>query len=256
MKTRRNHYKQRRSRRKQKAGAMSNTYLLLVASSNISDEDRERVIFLTQKLDELKGFQTSNTKRVIYIAISNVLSSIRSAYINSERIILTGSATLLEAISHIFDDLMEEFGKRLENPVKSCVPLPGRFGKPASCPTKNTATLETCIADTHILQKEAKRARRRMYEAVDLETGKAFIEKTMAFLRAVQSSLACRSFERLDTFAKNKGKRITGYISLFHILASAYLGEDHGTLIPKGNSNTASTISNASSVSYNNEYEY
>lgn len=237
----------RNEKSKQNAGALPNTVSLLLDSPNVSNDNKENVRFLWNKFEEFRKDQMIRDKQFIANGIWSLLNNIQSSYMNNTISNMHYSPTVLTALGFLFDELILEFEERIENPVKSCKLLPGKFGKPMTCPEKNSATLQKCISDYTGVLREAKRLRKKIYESTNASTGVAFIEKVMEFFRVVQGSNACASFERVDNFAKNKGKYMKGHIALFRIMAGYYMRQKSLTKSVNSN-NSASTISNASSI--------
>lgn len=233
---------------KKRGGVMSNTFQILVASPNVSEKDRTIILFLWKKLEEFRSLQRIPEKNSIYAVIDKVLRNMQASYMNGNYQTIQGSPEILESLSYLFDELDAEFVERLQNPVKSCVPMPGKWGKPATCPEKDSEKLQTCIADTTEAFKEAKYYRRKLNKIGSKNTavGGNFIHSARLFFEAVQKSVACRAFSRLDNFAKNEGMYMKGHIALFNILANVYLG----TQISEN------TVSNASSINAFSNEEY
>lgn len=236
--------------RKQHAGEMSNFYHKNSAIQK----------FLSDKKTEFQQQMRDPIKYRFWVYTVNVLRLIRqSSYMSNDSDFknLIHDPILLETLIDLFNELRTDFIGRLRNPVKSCVPLPGRLGKPTTCSQKNSVKLGTCIDEIRSSLNEANQLGKRLCAADSVSaTGEAFIEKVLQFFENVQSSEICHSFSRIDNFAKNKGKNIKGYIALFKIFASAYLGKDiAGTLVGNSDNNNNNknnynnTVSNASSVS-------
>jgi hypothetical protein len=237
--------KRARTLRKQKGGIIPDTFQTLIMSPNIDYNDKKIIEFLWKKLEEFEHQQTIPEKRIIYIAIFKILENIRTSFMDSNYKEIQGSPYILEALGYLFDELNSEFSERLQNPVKSCIPLPGKWGQPTVCPEKDTEKLQTCIMETHRVFKEAKRQRRKLYDdSKKMEAARIFIDKALEFFATVQSSTSCRAFSRLDNFAKNKGMYMKGHIALFRILASFYLGDN----ITVNNASSTSTFSNSESA--------
>jgi hypothetical protein len=258
MKTRTRRHGKRRSRRShrrrrvQKAGTMPSEFNSLVRNPNFPEMDRDTLFFLSKKLDHfMKEIHTPNKwtegKVAIATAIRQIMRVISSYYMSAYPLSVYKSPELLNALGYLFDEIKADFKERLERPAKSCVLLPGKFGKPKACPDRNSGTLEACKNEVKPLLHEASSLRNLIETSAD-----AFFEKTIQFFRAVQSSAACTSFERIDNFAQNKGKATKGNIQLFEMMVEFYNKETLYGLPPAYknplNANRVETNSNASSV--------
>jgi hypothetical protein len=228
------------------AGAMPNTLQLFLASPNASIEDRTTLQFLWRKFVEFREQQHVGDKRFIADAIWSLIQNIQLSYKNKNFVSMQNSPKLLSSMTYLFDEIVADFEERVENPVKSCTLLPGKFGRPAACPEKNSSTLQTCISEFTQILKEAKRLR-----LTAEKNPSEFIQKVLQFFSTVQASPTCLSFTRIDNFAKNKGKYTSGNLKLFSILSEHYLGNVYESKSFKtvNSNNRASTVSNASSVS-------
>ncbi len=232
------------------AGAMPYKLELFLTSS-IDSDDRATVEFLWDKRSQFmqqinKGVNNKHEKFWIAEAIRSLIATIMSSYTNENFKNDKDSPKLLTAMTYLFDEIVADFEERVENPVKSCTLLPGKFGRPAACPEKNSSTLQTCISEFTQILKEAKRLR-----LTAEKNPSEFIQKVLQFFSTVQASPTCLSFTRIDNFAKNKGKYTSGNLKLFSILSEHYLGNVYESKSFKtvNSNNRASTVSNASSVS-------
>lgn len=125
-----------------------------------------------------------------------------------------------ELLVFLFDTLMESLKERLDRPLKSCVLLPGKYGKPAECGSaKDKAVLESCMSDIFQYMKQVTEAR----NTVRKSSRSTFLTYAVNLFDTVMKSTSCNSLERILNFSTNSGKYTQGMLSLFLDMAPHWI---------------------------------
>ncbi len=217
------------------------------------NEDTNLVKFLWNKHTEYSKYRDRDFRAEKYIIMSGISSAIEqiiAPYLteNSIRTNTDMQNSIYNALEALFRKLVEDLDERTQNPVKSCVLLPGRYGRPAACPEKNSESFQKC-KDT--FSKKRKLAARIRIQ----KDNKGFIAAALDLFDAIQNE-DCKKFERIDNFAMNKGMTMKDDLKLFRILAEIYYNLLNNVRYQKVASNISSTSINSGYGSNNTWLEY